>query len=57
MIRLACPPGAVAFLRACLDGGTLGEAAQAASGAQDNFDFGKTLVELTGLGAIVAFDQ
>lgn len=57
LICLACPPGPAALLRAWLDGKTLGEAALAASAADETFDFGKTLVELTRLGAIVAFNQ
>ncbi len=52
---LPCPPGAGAFLRACVEGRNLGEAAMAAGDAEENFDFGQTLVELTRIGAIVDF--
>lgn len=50
-----CPPGASAFLRACAEGKNLGEAAMSAGEAEENFDFGQTLVELARIGAIVDF--
>jgi len=48
-------PGAAAFLRACQAGATLAEAAEAGMAADPDFDFGQTLVALTGAGAFVNF--
>ncbi len=47
LICVACPPGAASLLRACLEHKLLGEAAQAATATDPDFDFGRTLVELT----------
>lgn len=55
LVCLPCPPASAAFLRACLDGAPLGSAANAATQADENFDFGRTLVELTQIGAFVDF--
>ena len=52
-----CAPAAAAFLGACVEGETLGEAALAASARDENFDFGQTLVELTEFGAFVDFTR
>jgi hypothetical protein len=52
---LPCPPAHAAFLRACLDGAALGSAASAAAQADEDFDFGRTLVDLTQIGAFVDF--
>jgi hypothetical protein len=52
-----CPPGAAAFLRACIEDKNLGDAALLASESDENFDFGQTLVELTLMGAIVDFAE
>ncbi|WP_342394918.1 DNA-binding domain-containing protein [uncultured Rhodoblastus sp.] len=52
-----CPPGAATFLRACLEGKTLGEAARRAGESDETFDFGQTLVELTLIGAIIDFTE
>jgi hypothetical protein len=49
------PPGGAAFLRACIEGKSLGDAALLAGESDENFDFGQTLVELTLMGAIVDF--
>jgi uncharacterized protein (UPF0276 family) len=57
LVCVALPPGVAAFLRACLDGETLAPAAQAAMEADENFDFGRTLVELTEIGAVADFAQ
>jgi uncharacterized protein len=55
LICVACPPATAAFLRACLEGATLGRAAEAAAEADETFDFGQILVELTQLGAFADF--
>jgi hypothetical protein len=52
-----CPPGEAAFVRACIEGQELGEAALLAGDSDQNFDFGQTLVELTRIGAIVDFTE
>ena len=57
LICVACPPGAAALLRACLEHKLLGEAAQAATATDPDFDFGRALVELTEFGAIIALNQ
>jgi uncharacterized protein (UPF0276 family) len=53
----ALPLVAAAFLLACVKGETLGEAALAATATDKNFDFGRTMVELTEIGALVDFIQ
>jgi hypothetical protein len=55
LLLLPCPPGAAAFLRACGHGESLPAAAAAGAEAEENFDFGATLVELTRLGAFTQF--
>jgi uncharacterized protein (UPF0276 family) len=57
LVCSALPPAAAAFLCACGEGETLGEAALAAAAQDGNFDFGRTLVELTEIGAFVDFTQ
>ena len=57
LVCCALPPTAAAFLGACGEGETLGEAALAAAAQDENFDFGRTLVELTEIGAFVDFTQ
>jgi hypothetical protein len=57
LVSKPCPPGAAVFLRACLEGKNLGEAALLAGGSDETFDFGQTLVELTLIGAIVDFTE
>ena len=57
LVCCALPPPAAAFLGACGEGETLGEAALAAAAQDENFDFGRTLVELTEIGAFVDFTQ
>ncbi|WP_296708653.1 DUF692 family multinuclear iron-containing protein [Rhodoblastus sp.] len=52
---IAISPGAAALLHACAKGATLAEAAEAGARAEDNFDFGATLVALTHAGAFVDF--
>jgi hypothetical protein len=52
---VACPPGPAAFLGACLAGNNFHAAADTAIQADENFDFGRALVELTRIGAIVDF--
>jgi uncharacterized protein (UPF0276 family) len=52
---VAISPGAAAFLRACGENATLAEGAEAGARAEDNFDFGATLVALTQAGAFVDF--
>ncbi len=57
LVCAALRPEAAAFLGACVEGETLGEAALAASARDENFDFGRTLVELTEFGTFVDFTQ
>jgi hypothetical protein len=57
LVCAALPPAVAAFLGACVDGETLGEAALAAATQDENFEFGRTLVELTEIGAFVDFTQ
>jgi uncharacterized protein len=57
LVCATLPSGAAAFLRACMEGRTLGDAALAAAAQDKNFNFGQTLVELTEIGAFVDFIQ
>lgn len=52
---VAVSPAVAAFLRACEEGVSLAEAAQAAEAVEPGFDFGQTLVGLTQAGAFVDF--
>ncbi|BCH35909.1 DUF2063 domain-containing protein [Mesorhizobium sp. L-8-10] len=51
------PPSDVLFAAALLGGAALGEAAEEASGADEQFDFGSALLGLVGLGAFSGIQQ